>query len=1322
MNRVATTSSHDWLSLITQHGLFVSEPVIQSEFPEGVESIPYFQYRKMRKQWEKIIVSEDEDQKSRYNQWIDHILEEQLKLRRENWRKGSAVPDETKHYMFEYDQEISPSRVFVDAGGKPLLLVLIVPPGKKLEKPEAISGRWKVSPYLKMTTLCMETKVPLGLLTNGDEFRLVHVKPTTGSSYFEWRAQDWYDEKALIDSFYTFLNRDRFFGKEKKRLLNLIEESQKRQLDVTDQLGEQMRNALSIFVRAIGDLNKDNLNQVFKDVTGQRLYEMSLTVMMRIVFILYSEENGLLPHGHYLYENNYGISHLIHQLKTKANDDDYMRRRDAWPRLLACFRLIYEGCEHPDVNTIAYGGELFDPEKYTELEDHRLNLDNRTIWNILQNLGYAVTKIGKEKVKQKVSYRTIDVEQIGSVYESLIGYSVEMAKETMVTFSGGGGAIRPLSEFEDLPDDELIDYLNKMTGKTVKSIEKILDDFKGKEVGVYEDKGHDEEESDDIRRFSPLIEDGGVIERNQLFIVRAGSIRKGSGTYYTPKEITRFLVRESLEPLVYEENEEGKFIKNPREILDIKVCDPAMGSGAFLVQAINFLGEKLVESWSKIYSQNPDEIITIPFGDLSIGDEKEEILPENEDDSLQKAKLFIAQNCIYGVDLNPMAVELAKVSIWLTTMSKERPLTFLDHHLKCGNSLLGTNFSQVRSIPTHFLWEEVREINNKIIENKSLFDYDFNEYINEILDFRQQLNLKEIEFEDIKRKEKLFKNVHKKDKPLEIIKKIFNYWSSIIFWPEKDNISHMKTNEKKNYNAKLFDFIADNKSYLSVKEIKNNEKIKDPLPPPHTGLFKDIAMTILKLHNTSYNVSEINEYVELMEKLSVDHKFFHWDIEFPEVLLGSKSGFDAIIGNPPYIQFQSLEEEYRNGLKKLYDEYYESQSDIWYYFVYNSKKVLKNNGILSFITSRYYISATHAKKLRKEISNNFKILSIIDFCNYQVFKGIGIHTNIFLLQLERNKHLIKNNIMKYLILLNNNENIDVIYHNDKYKNVSQEDFNKNPWVFMSIEEKEIIQKIKLNSINLSDISSIGTGIKTGYDSIFIVDSNTIKENSIESNGIKKWVKNSEIKKYSIAFKDKYVIYTHKGFNKNNNPNIMQYLYKYKDDLEKKWISRNEKFEWFKLYRGREYLFLNTKNEILCPYKARKNYFALNNNNYCGSGDIYAIKLNDDQHYNIHYILSVLNSKIIQYYYFFYGKRKGNLFEFYTEPLSDIPIKKIDQTNQMEKNYYKSLIEISEHLTESNDVNSDLLENIDNILYELYEFDRIEIDIINKLIKENDLNE
>lgn len=986
---------HSWLSLVTQHGLFVSDPVLNTAFAKGVDSVSPESFREFKREFDLFSIYSEKEDTAKFTRWINYILEDFLGFSKSQWCKHPNVSDDVKHFLFEYEQWLSPDRVLLSNEGKPLLLVKIVKNGQSLERPEKEKGTWKASPYFKLTTLCLEKNIPLALLSNGVEFRLIHVKPTTGTSYFEWKARDCYEEKSLLDSFYTFLNKDRFFGVEDKRLLHLIDESQKRQLDVTDQLGKQMHQALEIFVRAIGNLKQSDLQELFANATGEYIYEMSLTFMMRLVFLLYAEENGLLPHGNFVYENNYGISHLVYQLQSRANNDEYMNKKDAWPRILSLFRLIYSGCGHPDVKSIAYDSELFDPERFPELEHPDLVLDNKTIWKFLHNLCYAETKIGRDRVKQKVSYHTIDVEQIGSVYESLIGFSVERASEKMVVFNTGENTIRPVSEFIDLDNDALVDYLKSVTGKTEESIRKSLE--------------RNDESVEFLNKIESFIVEDGIIEKGQLYISRAGSIRKSSGTYYTPKEITRFLVQEALEPLVYEETDKGKKIKNPRKILDLNVCDPAMGSGAFLVQAIRYLSERLVESWTKINSETDDNI-TLPYGEISHGADNEELLPSDETETLQRAKLYVAQNCIYGVDKNQMAVELAKVSIWLTTMCKDRPLTFLDHRLKCGDSLIGTDFEHISKIPDEPLWKEDKKFNHAALNYKSLMGINFEDYFKDILTLRKNLKRPELTIYDIKHKAKQYKEAHTEDKPVSKLKDVFDLWTSIWFWPYDEEKKNNKKENIKTCKTTLFSTDGENNWVNnSVNEdndnyLKLNNRIVEIIPPLHTAKYHEIALKLLDLNNEFNSNYRLKEYREIFRNACNSHQFFHWELEFPEVFLNENGtlkenpGFNLIIGNPPWDKVLPDKRRFLMnyyGNISLYDS--EKRKEI-------EDKLLKNKEIKSGLD-----------KYIKKIHQFSAFIKYGDIYNNQFPRSKtgevagGGHTDSFLLFLERNFLISSNN-------------------------------------------------------------------------------------------------------------------------------------------------------------------------------------------------------------------------------------------------------------------------------------------------------------------------
>jgi type II restriction/modification system DNA methylase subunit YeeA len=180
---------------------------------------------------------------------------------------------------------------------------------------------------------------------------------------------------------------------------------------------------------------------------------------------------------------------------------------------------------------------------------------------------------------------------------------------------------------------------------------------------------------------------------DSVYVSTAG-MRRSTGTHYTPPSLTEPIVQHTLEPLVYEGPAEGTprgqwKLRSPQAILELKVCDMAMGSGAFLVQACRYLAERLVETWENLEKQHPGEVLITPEGTFSTGSPAERLVPADANERIAIARRLVADRCLYGVDINPMAVEMAKLSLWLVTVQRDRPFTFLDHALKCGDSLIG---------------------------------------------------------------------------------------------------------------------------------------------------------------------------------------------------------------------------------------------------------------------------------------------------------------------------------------------------------------------------------------------------------------------------------------------------------------------------------------------------------------------------------------------------------------------------------------------------------------------------------------------------------
>ena len=360
----------------------------------------------------------------------------------------------------------------------------------------------------------------------------------------------------------------------------------------------------------------------------------------------------------------------------------------------------------------AYGGGLFDPTRFAFLNQPGLRIDNRTVLHLLESLQYLEVAVpGGDKQSRRLSFRALDIEQIGHVYEGLFDHTAVRAGDPVVGLVGTSQKEPEVSlhELEARQGDraKLLAYLKDQSGRSPKALENALDagppdllranalrsacdnnDALYQRVLPWQGLIRD----DDYGR--PVIFPGGSV------YVTAGAERRATGTHYTPRSLTEPIVQHTLEPLVYVGPAQGK----PREewalhtldkLLDLKVCDMAMGSGAFLVQACRYLSERVVEAYEQAVrlGQTKRLAAASPLAALHAATDDEE--------RLLLARRLVASRCLYGVDKNPLAVEMAKLSLWLITLDQGRPFTFLDHALKCGDSLVGVDLAQLRRWSLH---------------------------------------------------------------------------------------------------------------------------------------------------------------------------------------------------------------------------------------------------------------------------------------------------------------------------------------------------------------------------------------------------------------------------------------------------------------------------------------------------------------------------------------------------------------------------------------------------------------------------------------------
>lgn len=871
----------EWLSLVDASGPFLAGAVLEEVFPQGLDKIETPRRQRLRAaydEWRDAVDEDDPDLGGLHAAWTRMVIQEALEYEDEVLVPRDRLAGKVAYRAPEHGVDVAPDIAVCGDDGGPRLLVCIYPPDTDLESPVR-GDRWPASPAERMTLLCRANAVRIGLVTNGEQWMLVNAPIGSTSGCASWFARLWWQEPVTFKAFVSLLGIRRCFGPAEETLDRLLERSLGFQEEVTDTLGEQVRRAVEVLIQALGRADQDRNGELLKDVEPGELYEAGLTVMMRLVFLLCAEERGLLLLGDPAYDQHYAISSIRSSLRedeSQHGPEVLERRHDAWSRMLAVFRAVYGGVEHETLRMPALGGSLFDPDRFPFLEGRAkgtswreepavpLPIDNRTVLLLLTALQVLEQRGGA----QLLSYRALDVEQIGHVYEGLLEYTVARLPEVTLGLIGSQKVPHPtmgLSELEALAakgTDAAADHLAELAGRSGTAIKNSLE--RGGDdamlIKLIQDCGGDETLARRLLPFAELIRTDSwgslLVYRAGAFAVRRGADRRETGTHYTPRSLTEIIVENTLEPLLYDGPAQGKpreewNLKTPAQLLDFKICDPAMGSGAFLVQACRYLAERLVEAWAR--EEDAGRFVTVD-GAVVEGAGEHELLPKALDDRLLIAKRLIAERCLYGVDLNPLAVELAKLSIWLVTLAKGRPLGFLDHNLHCGDSLLGIHMlTQLTKL--HLDPDSARS-------QPRLFGRSIETAVGMAIGLR--VRLRAIRIRDIHDVEAMAHLDQESRQALEGPSLIADAFIAEV----------LRSNGRGNAVDGAADLIAMRADRIlggHVEEARalrkaTREALAEGLPPG-----KPVRRP------------------------------FHWPLEFPEVFARDNPGFDAVVGNPPFL-------------------------------------------------------------------------------------------------------------------------------------------------------------------------------------------------------------------------------------------------------------------------------------------------------------------------------------------------------------------------------------------------------------------------------------
>ncbi len=707
-SKAKATALHEWVNLIAVTGPFPDDKLLNEIWPDGLDQLVSPETAAELGQ----TYAAFQDRPELHGAFCDFVCDRVLGyLGSDSWLTGADLPPNLQ--LARPGQPFRPSAA-LHQDDQLHLLVACYPPRQRLD---ANLSDHDQSPLELMTELCRAQAVPLALLANGEQWLLLHVPADLPTTCARFETRDWLEERGTLQGFANLLHLRRFIGvADKETLAALFRRTLADTGEVTETLGRQVRQAVEILARTFDQLDLDQQRRLLADLPEHHVYEGLLTVMMRLVLVFCAEDRGLFPREtNQLYGAHYALGNLRAQLceQARSQGEELLERRyDAWCRLLACFRLIHGGLEHERLSLPAYGSSLFDPERYPFLEGRRPGqshaaaepprVDNRTVLHLLEAL--QILRLNQHS--RFLDFQTLGPEEIGYVYEGLLDHTLARASEPVLGLGGSeSGATDhqpelPLSTLEAQAAQgrpALLAFLAEQTGKREASLEKALDQGVADEQRLRLACGNDAQLLARLRPFAGLIRRDS---RGVPFVVLTGGVyvtggtdRRNSGTHYTPKLLSEETVRHTLDPLVYDGPAEGLPEQDwrlcaPERILALKICDPGMGSGAFLVQTCRYLGARLVEAWQQRAALH-GELARQPQAEPALGAWDEALLGASDEERLAHARRLICTRCLYGVDKNPMAVEMAKLSLWLITLDSQKPFTFLDHHLAHGDSLLG---------------------------------------------------------------------------------------------------------------------------------------------------------------------------------------------------------------------------------------------------------------------------------------------------------------------------------------------------------------------------------------------------------------------------------------------------------------------------------------------------------------------------------------------------------------------------------------------------------------------------------------------------------
>ncbi|MBW4420721.1 MAG: hypothetical protein KME13_16040 [Myxacorys californica WJT36-NPBG1] len=1009
----SNVSLQDWWASLKHGGLLIASSKLSEFFvAESLSPLPRFIEDRLRRDVTRLQNGEDDH----LSTFLDTVLEEVLGLAGD-WQKGSQV-DRTWSYPAITREMIRPRRVWQGVHGEvlPVFVADGQESGGKVTRLGIGRGKRSVS---RVVEWLRKANQKIALLTNGYQWRLIHA----GADYdawCEWDVTFWFEEGqpgSQVTALRLLLGQQALQTDRTdvpSPLLVAIAASRQGQAELSEVLGERVRQAVELLIRESAEALAP-LMAKSDGIEPRHVYIAATRIVMRCVVILFAEARDLLPRDNPIYHSAYGLQGLREQLDRRAGGRAAERLRQgvsSWSRLLALFKLVYEGCAHEALPVPQYGGGLFEPgnsaandpilRALSAFENPSHTPSDAVVYRILELLCRSKVKVRQGRrstwVEAPVDFSDLSSEYIGILYEGLLDFELRQATadEPMVFLNLGDQPVLPLARLEGMDDKTLSALVEKLKQKAKAEVEgegEEGEDAEGDEAEPEESEELDAEAdtepeaeldvaiAEDVDQLQQLrdraqqwavraVKAGNLVPKprskkadaqvayeravgkaagaliarvvlpGEWFLVRWGGTRKGSGTFYTRPQLAIPTVQRTLLPLAYNPplDEAGQpdekapasawTPKTPIEILNLKICDPACGSASFLLAALRFLLEAL---WRSLFyhgwlvERGEEIVVSIPLDaqpewfaecvkELPVTVEKA------EERSKPRLKRFIVERCLYGVDINPLAVELARLALWVETMDKYLPFGFLDHKIKCGNALVGCWFDRFQDYPA-MAWE--REGGDA---NHDHFVHHFREHVatrgkskgqrlqsgdswtQAIKDTKETVkaelvNLIKAFDPEWRQQQQLSAPDFDLPKPPEEI-----HQDAVNIFEELHQLAIADTQEQeRRYREKI----------EQSQELRQLRQAFDSWCAIWfwSGDATEHAPTPGKFFN------QPPETAAIVNQLAQEYRFFHWELEFPDVFVGENAGFSGIVGNPPWEIQKPNSKEFFSNIDPLYRTY-----------------------------------------------------------------------------------------------------------------------------------------------------------------------------------------------------------------------------------------------------------------------------------------------------------------------------------------------------------------------------------------------------------------